>query len=358
MHKTYQHSSVSDSDNTLNSILDIIVEGVWDWDSNTNIVTRSPGWYRMLGYEVALLREDVFTWEKLIHPEDYPRVMHQFERYISGATDSYEIEYRCKKSDNSYLWIADRGTIVARNPDGSVARMIGAHHDIHQQIMAQTDLIERNKLLQDGNLSLEKSIAQKTYELAKQNQELEKKIIEVELVSNIDPLTQIANRKSFESELNKEIIRANRYLHPLTLAMFDLDNFKEVNDKYGHKVGDNILCNISQLVTKNIRNVDWFARWGGDEFVIIFPELSLKDAHVACEKLRVIISEYKTTNKKSVTCSFGVAQYQADDSVNDLFQRVDKRLYISKELGRNQVYSTLDVSKDISKNSSKDSLNY
>lgn len=339
MHKTYQHSSASDSDDTLNNILDVIVEGVWDWNGNTKVVTRSPGWYRMLGYEVGIFREDVFTWENLIHPEDYPRVMHQFERYISGVSDTYQVEYRCKKSDNSYLWIVDRGTIVARNPDGSVARMIGAHNDIHQQIMAQTDLIEQNKLLHDGNLSLEKSIAQKTFELAKKNQQLERKIIEVESVANKDPLTQIANRKSFKSELNKEIIRANRYLHPLTLVMFDLDNFKEVNDKYGHKVGDNILCNITQLVDENIRVVDWFARWGGDEFVIIFPELSQKEAHLTCEKLRVVISEYRATNIASVTCSFGIAQYQTGDSIDDLFQRVDKRLYIAKELGRNKVYS-------------------
>ena len=339
MHKTYQHSSAVASDNTLNNILDIIVEGVWDWNANTTIVTRSPGWYRMLGYEVAILRPDVFAWENLIHPEDYPRVMLQFERYISGEIDTYAIEYRCEKSDGSYLWIVDRGAIVARNLDGSVARMIGAHHDIHQQIIAQTDLIEQNKLLQDGNLSLEKMIAQKTYELAKKNQQLERKIIEVESVANIDSLTQVANRKSFESELSKEIMRANRYLHPLSLVMFDLDKFKEINDKHGHKVGDNILCSISKLVAENIRDVDLFARWGGDEFVIIFPELSQKQAHQSSEKLRKIISEYKKINKLSVTCSFGVAQYKDGDSINSLFQRVDKQLYTSKKLGRNQVYS-------------------
>lgn len=339
MHKIYQHSSANAADNTLNSILNIIVEGVWDWNGNTRVVTRSPGWYRMLGYQVDVLRADVFTWEKLIHPEDYLRVMHQFERYILGKIDVYEVEYRCRKFDGSYLWIVDRGAIVARNPDGSVARMIGAHHDIHQQILAQTDLIEKNKLLHDGNLSLERIIAQKTHELAKKNQLLERKIIEIESMSNIDPLTKIANRKFFETKLNTEIMRANRYHHPLTLVIFDLDKFKEINDKYGHKVGDSALCSICQLVTSNIRTVDFLARWGGDEFVIIFPELSLQQAHKTSEKLRVMISTYQTTLNISVTCSFGVAQYQDGDSINDLFQRVDKQLYISKKQGRNRVYS-------------------
>jgi len=339
VHKTYQHKTTIAADKTLNNILNIINEGVWDWDGKTRIVTRSPGWYRMLGYEVGAFRADVFTWEKIIHPEDYARVMHQFEAYVSGKISAYEVEYRCKKSDGSYLWIVDRGAIVARNPDGSVARMIGAHHDIHQQIIAQTELIKKNKLLPESDLSLDKVIEQKINELTKKNQQLEKKIIEIESISNIDPLTKVANRKYFESELHKEITRANRYHHPLTLAMFDLDDFKEINDKYGHKVGDGILCSIAELVINNIRDMDLFARWGGDEFVIIFPELSKKQAHQTSEKLRAIISGHQTTANVAMTCSFGVAQYQKGDSINDLFQRVDKLLYISKQRGRNQVYS-------------------
>lgn len=78
MDKTYQHSSAIAADITLNNIVDIIVEGVWDWNGKTKIVTRDPGWYRMLGYEVAILSADKFTWEKLIHPEVHPRVMLQF----------------------------------------------------------------------------------------------------------------------------------------------------------------------------------------------------------------------------------------------------------------------------------------
>ena len=177
-------------------------------------------------------------------PRGISLVLRHFERYISGKIALYEIEYRGKKSDDSYLWIVDRAAIVSRNPDGSVARMIGAHHDIHQQIIAQTDLIEQNKLLQCGNLSLEKVIAQKTYELTDKNQQLEQKIIEVESISNLDALTQIANRKFFALELSKEIMRSSRYSHPLSLVMFDLDKFKDINDEYGHKVGDTILCSI------------------------------------------------------------------------------------------------------------------
>ncbi|SEL03152.1 PAS domain S-box-containing protein/diguanylate cyclase (GGDEF) domain-containing protein [Colwellia chukchiensis] len=339
MYNVYQHQSVVDADTTLNTILNVINEGVWDWDGCRQKVTRSPGWYRMLGYDVGAFREDVFTWENVIHPEDYARVMHQFEAYITGKINIYEVEYRCKKSDGSYLWIIDRGIIAARNPDGTVARMIGAHQDVHQKIVAQNELIKKNKLLTEGNLSLEQLVEQKTQELAKKNKLLEQKLIEIESISNIDPLTQIANRKFFECELEKEIIRANRYHHPLTLVMFDLDNFKDINDIHGHKVGDAILCRVCELVTCNIRDVDLFARWGGDEFVIIFPELTKTQAHQTSEKLRQLISQHQTSMTSAITCSFGVAQYREGDSINTLFQRVDRLLYHSKQKGRNQVYS-------------------
>ena len=134
-------------------------------------------------------------------------------------------------------------------------------------------------------------------------------------------------------------MRANRYQHSLTLTIFDIDKFKEINDKYGHKAGDEALCSICQLVDINIRDVDLLARWGGDEFVIIFPEQSQQQAHKTSEKLRKIINDHQIAPNISVTCSFGVAQYKRGDSINDLFQRVDNLLYKSKERGRNQVLS-------------------
>jgi diguanylate cyclase (GGDEF)-like protein/PAS domain S-box-containing protein len=327
------------SDSTLNNILDIIVEGTWDWDINTGHVTRSPGWYRMLGYNVGILKENVFTWENIIHPEDYTRVMQHFEAYITGTINAYQIKYRCKKSDGKYIWIADRGKIVSKNTDGSAARMIGAHHNIHQQTIAQSDLVKQNALLQEGNLSLEKVIEQKTKELAEKNQQLEKKISEIESISNVDPLTQVGNRKLFEAMLAKEMLRANRYHHSLALSIFDIDKFKGINDKYGHKIGDDILCAVSRLVKGNIRDIDLLARWGGDEFVIVFPEQTQHQAHITSEKLRTLICEYHTSNNISITCSFGVAQYQTGDSLTDLFQRVDKLLFISKQQGGNKVCS-------------------
>ncbi|XQW84349.1 sensor domain-containing diguanylate cyclase [Thalassotalea piscium] len=339
VNKTYTHLTIEEADLTLNNIVNLIVEGIWDWNSDTGKVIRSPGWYRMLGYEVDSFKGDVFTWENIIHPDDYLSVMEHFESYITGRTDKYEIEYRCKKSDGSYLWIIDRGKIVKYNRDGNVTRMIGAHHDIDKRKNIELDFQRQNKMLKEGNLTLEKLISKKAEQLEEQNSQLEKRLVEIELISTIDSLTRVANRNKFESMLEKEMLRANRYQNPLSLVIFDIDHFKQINDNHGHKVGDRILCHLCELVLSNIRDVDLLARWGGDEFVIILPELCRQEAHLMCDKLKQLINNNTISDELSVTCSFGVSEYQQGDSLDALFQRVDNLLYTSKVQGRNTVQS-------------------
>lgn len=337
MFSSYHHQTVDLADNTLNHILNIIEEGTWDWDANSGHVTRSPGWYRMLGYETGVFDENVFTWENVIHPDDYPRVMEHFEQYIKGLVPRYRIEYRCRKADGHYLWIIDQGKIVSRNDDGSVARMIGAHHNIQQQKMAQQELIKQNKMLLDGKLSLEKMVKQQTRELESKNRELEEKLNEIDYISKTDSLTCVANRNQFEEILNKEISRANRYKHPLSLTLFDIDHFKEINDQHGHNTGDLVLKKVAGLIKQNIRQMDFLARWGGDEFVLIYPDLALDNACFATEKLRDLINQTEAITGVTISCSFGVSQYQSGDQLNDLFQRIDQALYQAKHAGRNRV---------------------
>lgn len=340
MNITYRYNNLQDSNDTLNFILDVIVEGTWDWHADTGHVDRSPGWYRMLGYEVGIFLKNVFTWENIIHPDDYERVMKHFELYISGKIDKYCIEYRCKKADGSYLWIIDRGKIVKYNEDGTVARMIGAHQNIHKQKMAQIELIKQNQFLQEGNNSLENLLKSKADELQLKNQQLEKKVEDIKSLSDTDSLTGIANRKKFEEELKKEISRSNRYGHPLSFVIFDTDYFKRINDTYGHKTGDKVLCDISSIVKNNIREIDFIARWGGDEFAIILPELELAQAIIVTNKLRELIYQLEITKDLFVTCSFGVTQYRQNDTIEELFQRADDSLYHAKYLGRNRVETT------------------
>src|SRR5690554_847205 len=102
-------------DECLNVVLDIISDGVWDWHVNADYVYRSPGWYRMLGYEAGTLPTVILTWEQSIHPDDHERVSKHFDDYIHNRSSLYCIEYRVRKLDNSYLWIKERAKIVAWN---------------------------------------------------------------------------------------------------------------------------------------------------------------------------------------------------------------------------------------------------
>lgn len=337
MEETYNHNNLDDSDTTLNNILDIIVEGTWDWNGKTGHVDRSPGWYRMLGYEVGIFLKDVFTWENIIHPDDHDMVMKHFELYTTGKIDTYKIEYRCKKADGTYLWIIDRGKIIEYDNEGKVSRMIGAHENIHKRKMAQIELLKKNQLLQEGNLTLENLLTEKNKELEQKNLELEKKINEVEYLSVTDPLTTIGNRRKFEQNLEQEISRARRYNHSLSMIMFDIDHFKQINDKYGHDVGDHILHQISMVIKNCLRENDCFARWGGEEFILTLPETNLTQTKFIAEKLRELVNQIEFEDNLFITCSFGATEYKLEESMKEFFSRVDNALYQAKELGRNRV---------------------
>ena len=161
-----------------------------------------------------------------------------------------------------------------------------------------------------------------------QNEQLEKRAF-------YDTLTQIYNRTSFNEYLNKEIEKAERYATRFSLLMFDIDYFKNINDTYGHDVGDDVLKKLAQLVKRHIRDADIFARWGGEEFMII-SHSELVEAQQMAEKLRHII-ETSSFGSFDVTCSFGVTQYRDGEASHELLKRCDVLLYTAKESGRNCV---------------------
>lgn len=331
MESYYSHESMNEAENTLHYILDIIPVGVWDWNSITGEVERSPGWYRMLDYDINSLNKDVYTWENIIHPDDYSRVMKLFEAYIKGEIEIYKIKYRCKKNDGTYLWIEDSGKIVEYTQDEKVLRMIGVHTNIHDTEISHQKLREQNELLLSDNITLENIIENRTRELISLNRQLEYEIAQVEYHASYDIVTGISNRRKFEEILLKEIQRAKRYTHDLSIILFDIDEFKEFNDNFGHKKGDEILLNFATLLKENIRNIDTVARWGGDEFLIILPNTSkenaLHKAEVLCEK----IASDLVIDFRSITCSFGVTSYVEGDDSNTIFMRADKELYLSKK---------------------------
>ena len=152
-----------------------------------------------------------------------------------------------------------------------------------------------------------------------------------------DSLTGISNRLKFGDTLNAEISRSRRYHLPLSLIMFDIDHFKGINDTYGHLAGDGVLVGIAGLVSKNVRAHDLFARWGGEEFMIMVTNSALENARMFADKLRLMIEQCSFPGGIRVTCSFGVAQFLYDESDDRFIQRVDDALYLAKARGRNRL---------------------
>ena len=160
---------------------------------------------------------------------------------------------------------------------------------------------------------------------------------EIHLLATTDSLTGIANRREFSAILASEVDRAKRYGTPLSLAMYDIDYFKRVNDAFGHDVGDCVLQALTGLVKQNIRTNDVLARWGGEEFMVLMPQSDLEAARDASEKLRLAIAGHHFDKLDKLTVSFGVAAFEPQDDLNSLLKRVDDALYRAKERGRNRV---------------------
>jgi diguanylate cyclase (GGDEF)-like protein len=152
-----------------------------------------------------------------------------------------------------------------------------------------------------------------------------------------DPLTGLYNRWKFDEALASEMARAQRYGTPLTLVLYDVDNFKRVNDIYGHQIGDKALVRLAQIVSMQLRNTDLLARWGGEEFVILMSGSDGEMARQATEKLAAAIGLAVFDAVGTITCSFGIAQHARGDNAETLIVRADHALYRAKMNGRNRV---------------------
>lgn len=179
----------------------------------------------------------------------------------------------------------------------------------------------------------------KREELEKNLRALEIEKSEYEKSSKEDPLTGCLNRAGFNNVLMREQENLSKNGCPVSFIILDIDHFKQVNDSYGHNVGDEVLVNLTKLIQSKIRNTDALVRWGGEEFVILCGDTPIQNAQFLAEKLRMAIEETQLISQQQVTCSFGIAEMIPYEDPKNLFERADKALYASKEGGRNRVTS-------------------
>jgi diguanylate cyclase (GGDEF)-like protein/PAS domain S-box-containing protein len=157
----------------------------------------------------------------------------------------------------------------------------------------------------------------------------------IEKLSRTDQLTKLYNRHGLDEIYQQAAKVAGRYKNALSVIVFDIDNFKPVNDNYGHAEGDRVLKRIAKIVAENIRIADSAGRWGGEEFIVICPETDLQGAWQLAEKLRLKIAAYPFENLPAQSCSFGIAQRQDNESYESLMSRADGYLYKAKAKGKN-----------------------
>ncbi len=155
--------------------------------------------------------------------------------------------------------------------------------------------------------------------------------------TKIDMLTGALRKDGFNEIFGIKIMEAKHTDQPLSLVIFDIDHFKKINDTYGHLTGDTILKELSELVRQNIRQSEYFVRWGGEEFIILMPGTGLQGAKMVAEKLRRVVESATFSEVGKVTCSFGVTQLLEEDTITSFLQRADEALYEAKKDGRNRV---------------------
>lgn len=276
-------------------------DGLWDWNLEEGTIYYSPQCRRMLGFEEHEVENTFEAWRGLVVKEDLKSITDRVQAYLEGRSKAYVAEYRVRNRQDQEVWIRDRGAIVERTPEGTPKRMIGTLSDISDY---------RNAL---------ETIRQQTY---------------------IDELTQLQNRKSYNERMDEELAQWQRYGVPFGLLLLDIDHFKSINDTYGHSRGDDVLRDLSRVISSDLRKNDYVYRIGGEEFAVIATGSTVEESVVLAEKLRTRVSEeVKTIKDHLITISLGVTQVMEEDTPDTIFIRADERLYRAKETGRNKVVS-------------------
>ena len=271
------------------------------YDPDWTMKFVSQGCTKLTGYEPdELVNNRVTSYAALVSDASNQQLFEQV-RVALEKEESFSLEYEVTRKDGSRIWVWERGR--------------GVQED-------------------DGSLHLEGIILDIS----------DRKVLETELeqMATRDPLTGLLNRREMSRVLDEELQRARRYQRPMAVLWVDFDHFKDVNDTYGYAAGDSVLRAISRLLLGSVRSVDSIGRFGGEEFVIVLPEMDLEEAQETAERLRRKVAEEPQPlgNGEAVplTISVGVAVYpDHGQTASTLCAAADKAMYLAKDRGRNCV---------------------
>jgi diguanylate cyclase (GGDEF)-like protein/PAS domain S-box-containing protein len=288
--------NLQESEEKLSYALQATNEGIWDRHLESGKLYLSENYYRILGYNPGETTITTKVFEGLIHPEDKKNVLQRSQECIEGKTKVYSAEFRLKTKSGKWIWILGRGKVVSRDSTGKAIRFLGTHVDISQ------------------------------------HKEAEEKL---EKLARIDSLTSCYSRGYGLELLDRQIKLSHRSKSPLLLNFLDVDNFKDINDTFGHEEGDKVLKEVVKLLKSALREIDIICRMGGDEFLLIFPHSSLKEAPLIKGRLNKDLTKLNQTLKKpyKIDLSIGLSCYNPDNpqSADELIRVADKKMYEDKK---------------------------
>lgn len=280
--------------------------GHWYWNLETNNVTFNPLKVTTLGYNMDEVPEHVtyqFFTDKL-HPEDHSKTMDAMLAHLYGKAEVYEVEYRIKTKDGKYKWYYDRGKITQFNENGKPLFVAGIVFDITEKKEIQLELEHKNEILIE--------------------------------MSSLDGLTKVSNHRTLIERLKAGILDLKVTNNPLSIVIFDIDDFKKVNDSKGHVFGDRILVETAKIIKSSVRDADVVGRYGGEEFMVIYSDTDLKKAQTISDRIRQSIETFSFSEGIRITISGGVKQYDGEET-SELIHLADMNLYKAKNKGKNQV---------------------
>lgn len=293
------------------NILDNIVDVVWEIDKNFIFTYVSPSVKKLYGYEADELigknALNFITDEAKHYLKEQVKINIGYK--LNGEYNAFvlhEMHFICK--DGKLKWVEISANVIFN--DGKIEGYIGTTRDI------------------SNKKEYENQISNYIEELKKNNMELKR-------LASTDLLTGAYSRRKFEDDINYYL--NNNENMKFSLILIDIDNFKAVNDRYGHIKGDEVLQKLSLVIFQNIRITDRLFRWGGEEFIIVLPETKLESARTAAEKIRNIIQIGDFGIEKQITVSLGVGEICENENLQEIIIRIDKLLYAAKKQGGNKV---------------------
>ncbi len=281
------------------------------------------------------------------------RGQHEFESFLlrlderlallqdsfSSQSDIMQGAQRAAKNFDQTLrgGLEELGTEVAASNDLQTLKVsVSAHIDTIIETMDQyrSDELHREQVLTEQVTVMKEKLAA----VEARSDLIKEQLGEARARAVTDVLTQLPNREAWQERLSFEFARWQRYRYPVVVGVLDIDNFKRVNDTFGHKAGDRVLQKLAEAVQQRLRNTDFVARYGGEEFVVILPETPLEAAVTVLNQLREHISGlpfHFRSQPVSVTFSAGITEMAEGDDEASVFERADKAMYEAKEAGRN-----------------------